>query len=294
MSFVVGQIDAAPAMTYDECIALMMITLNRLEQSDLLATTEARDLQSKVNPLYANFSSDLLSYQSGSSVQSSSMDQMYSSAVVAPSNYPPRTSSGCFNCNGNHMCIDCLEPWCYVCGGDWSSSQSRVGFHHNKDCSLRSKPYSQLAQKRKLQIAGQIQSSQPSPKRQVIQREFNPVGRGQFPRSFVPGPTGSTRGNFTSHVGGQTSFRGRGGRVPSNRGRFPPRGTGRVAPLAATVDYDQSYAEESDSVISNSGEYDRAEAWMAYALSLAQPNYQNDDPEDVEVQETDERWLNDG
>jgi len=287
MSLFVGQIDAAPAMTYDECIALMMITLYRLEQSDLLVTTEARDLQSKVNPLLS-YSSN----QSGSSVQSSSMDQIYSSAVIAPSNYPPRSS--CFNCNGNHMCIDCLEPWCYVCGGDWSSSRSRVGFHHNKDCSLRNKPYLKFAQKRNSQIAGQIQSSQPLPKRQAIQREFNPIGRGQFPRSFVPGPIESTRGDLTSHVGGQTFIRGRGGRVPSNRGRFPPRGTGRAAPLAATVDYDQSYAEESDSVISNSGEYDRAEAWMAYALSLAQPNHHNDDSEDGEVQETDERWLNDG
>jgi len=71
-------------------------------------------------------------------------------------------------------------------------------------------------------------------------------------------------------------------------------GVKHLSLLTATVDYNyQSYVEDSDSVISIWGDYDRAEAWMANALSLAQPNYLNDDPNDVEVKKINERWLND-
>lgn len=106
-----------------------------------------------------------------SSVQSSSIDQMYGYAapVRSSSNTPSSRFFGCFNCNGtDHFCSQCEEPWCYVCNGDWTPPKSQFGRHRNTDCPQRKILSSSYAQKGNAQPAGQL-LAETAPNRQFLQ-----------------------------------------------------------------------------------------------------------------------------
>jgi len=180
MVFVVGTIDAAPNMTYDACVDLMIIKVSQLEQLELLERNQSLEMASRISPLYAQQLALMHpSDTSCSSFQSSSIDPVYDFGV-ASRNFSPRDSA-CFNCHcPGHFCNMCPEPWCYLCGGNWCPPRPQIGKHHNRDCPTRPLPYSQYVQKRTSQDASLHQSVPIQPfKRPSLSNVYSSDGRGQ-------------------------------------------------------------------------------------------------------------------
>ena len=134
LSFVVGTIDAHPEMTFEECKALLMLTVDRLENSSFVQTTQAREMAARVNPLYiqqaelqegGRYSSSSTSSTNevdAGYTLSNSMDQLYCAAV---------NTRACYNCHEKgHLAVQCPALWCYHCKMHWSSERQQR-YQHN-------------------------------------------------------------------------------------------------------------------------------------------------------------------
>ena len=249
VSFVVGTIDAAPAMTYAECKDLFMITVDRLENAGYAESTMARELASRANPLFAQ--------QAEMAREMGPRDDIgwYSDAH----NQPPAEGlygaaaklRSCFNCREEgHFASECQQLWCYLCKMEWINMR-QSGYHHNSACPVRNS----MARKRSAPVS-EFPKLMPPWK----QQKGSDPGRGQ---------------TFSSGVVANRSYAGRGtapwpptgGRgLHQQRSAYPSRGTGPPAAIANAVDVNAHL--EGDSASHEDDGNDRADAWMAYALSL--------------------------
>ena len=154
---------------------------------------------------------------------------------------------GCFNCHQEgHLAVECQQLWCYLCKMEWTSIR-QPGFHRSFDCPLRMS----VVPKRTASGA-ELQIVTPPWK----QPKGSYSGRGQTSISGVVANR--------SHAGRGTApwppASGRG--FPQQRSVYPPRGTGPPAAIANAAEVNAPVdIHEGDDVA-------RADAWMAYALSV--------------------------
>ena len=249
VSFVVGTIDAAQAMTYAACKDLFMLTVDRLENAGYADSSMARELASRANPLYAQQAEmareigprDDIGWYPDAHTQSS-CEGLYGAAARI---------RGCFNCHQDgHFAAECQQLWCFICKMEWSSI-NESGFHRNSACPLRTSDVP-----KRTASGAELQIVMPPWK----QPKVSESGRGQT----SAGRVSANR----SHAGrGIAPWPPTGGRgLPRQRFAYPPRGNGPPVAIANAAGLNTPVDGSPASHVGDASA--RADAWMAYALSM--------------------------
>ena len=235
LSFEVGMIDRQPDMKYTEAKSAILQTVNRLANSAIVESIQAREMAARVNPLYARQGTvdNMGDKNLQNSSEQSSADAWFGAAAAMQYE---RSSKNCYNCHvPGHFARDCEELWCSKCRKQWTSTD-QPGYHLCRNC-----PEAPL-------IGEKRKANTPAP---VVR---------PFPPWLQQPPQEDRNASVTSRGRGRTSRTMRG---PYGASRWPPTGTG----LQRSSQFQGNMIEEQEIDAAQESE-DCILAWQAYASSL--------------------------